>query len=346
MKNRKLFLFAAIVRVAMVTGQLAQAATFSAPVLFASGSTVGANVSGPDSIAVGNGSVWVRYVPSTTPSTNFSGTSTVVQYSTGGAIQNMYTLAGSVDGLKIDPSTGLVWALQNQDGDSQISIINPVAKTVTPYTYTPPVSATQGFDDVVFANNKIYLSYTNPVAGTDPVLQTLGGLSQPLSVTPIATYSASPSTLNDPDSLKQDSLGNLVLSSGDDGALNFFNGSGGFERALSITNNGNSVTGLDDSFFPTGGSGILYFTDTNTNGVYSVAASNLVAGSIFASVGGAKAIGQVDPGTGAFTPVITDGASNSAPHGIAFLATPEPGSAFLLAGGALLLLVSRFSSRR
>jgi hypothetical protein len=325
-----------------------QAAIFTSPTLFASGSAVGPNVSGPDSITVGNGSVWVSYVPGGTPSDNFTGTSTIVQYGLSGSILNTYTLPGSVDGLKINPSTGDVWALQNQDGNSRLSVINPGSKIITTYNYAPPVSGGQGYDDVVFSGGKTYLSYTNPSLGTDPVLQTLNGLTMPfLTVNTIASYSASPSTLNDPDSLKLDNHGNLVESSGADGALNFFDTSGNFQKAISITQSGNPVTGLDDSFFAPAGAGSIYFTDTATNGVYVVNASNLTADSIYAAVGSAHAIGFVDSATGAFTPVITDGASNPSPHGIAFVSTPEPSAgALLLIGIAIAILPRHLASFR
>jgi hypothetical protein len=277
--------------------------------------------------------VWVSYVASGTPSDNFTGTSTVVQYNLSGAILHTYTIAGSVDGLKINPSNGSIWALQNQDGNSRLSVIDPNTNSVATYNYAPPVSSTQGYDDVVFANNQVYLSYTNPSLSTDPVLQTMSDLSTPfLTVNPLATFNASPSTLTDPDSLKQDNQGNLVLSSGADGALNFFSPAGAFQKAISITQNGNPVTGLDDSIFTKAGRGLIYFTDTATNSVYVVDASNLTADSIYAAVGSAHAIGLVDPITGAFTPVITDGASNSSPHGMAFVSTPEPGTGILLLG--------------
>lgn len=318
------------------------AATFGNPTLFASGAAVGPNVSGPDSVTVGNGSVWVSYVPSGTSSSDFTGTSTVVQYSLSGSILNTYTLPGSVDGLKINPSTGAVWALQNQDGNSRLSVINPSNNSVTSYNYAPPVSGVQGYDDVVFNGNQVFLSYTNPSTGTDPVLQTLNGLITPfLTVNTIATYSASPSTLNDPDSLKMDNHGNLVESSGADGALNFFSTSGAFQKAISITQNGNPVSGLDDSIFTTAGSGLLYFADTANNTVYSVTASNLTADSIYASVGSAHSIGLVDPSSGAFTPLVTDGAANFSPHGLAFVSTPEPGTGVLLVGGIALAAFAR-----
>ena len=83
--------------------------------VFATGAAV--NGTAPDSVTTGNGSVWVEY-GNNADSTGAGGSSTIVQYSERtGAIQFQYSIAGSVDGLKIDPVTGVVWALQNQDGN-------------------------------------------------------------------------------------------------------------------------------------------------------------------------------------------------------------------------------------
>jgi hypothetical protein len=82
------------------------------------------NATGPDSITVGGGSIWVSYTNGA-DSTGLNGSSTVVQYDLNGSIRKTFTIAGSVDGLKIEPKTGLVWALQNQDGNSTLTLIDP-----------------------------------------------------------------------------------------------------------------------------------------------------------------------------------------------------------------------------
>jgi hypothetical protein len=113
------------------------AATLDSVSVFANGSAVGGTQ--PGSVTAGNGSVWIEY-GNGADSTGLSGSSTIVQYAAAtGAIQNTYSIAGSVDGLKIDSTTGLVWALQNQDGNSTLSLINPVTHTVSaPLSYASP----------------------------------------------------------------------------------------------------------------------------------------------------------------------------------------------------------------
>src|SRR5271165_6233761 len=130
------------------------AATLDSVSVFADGGAVGGMQ--PDSVTAGNGSVWIEY-GNGADSTGMGGSSTIVQYAAAtGAIQSTYSIAGSVDGLKIDPTTGLGWALQNQDGNSTLSLINPATHTVStplsyaspPYVYGP--NSGRGYDDVAF----------------------------------------------------------------------------------------------------------------------------------------------------------------------------------------------------
>ena len=72
----------------------------------------------PDSITLDNGFLWVAYTNGA-DSTGKSGHSTVVEYDPSGNVVQTYNIAGYVDGLKLNPVTGDIWALQNQDGNSK-----------------------------------------------------------------------------------------------------------------------------------------------------------------------------------------------------------------------------------
>jgi hypothetical protein len=155
----------------------AQAGPTASSSVLATGGPVGG--SQPDSVTIGDGSIWIEY-GNNADSTGAGGSSTIVQYSYGGTVQHTYTISGLVDGLKFNPVTGMVWALQNNDANATLSIINPTTQTVSgplrygpPYTYTMPGPLARGYDDVAFLGGKVYLSYTNPVSPTDPVLQIL-----------------------------------------------------------------------------------------------------------------------------------------------------------------------------
>jgi hypothetical protein len=109
--------------------------------------------SAPDSITTANGTFLVEYGDGA-DSTGAGGSSTIVQYDKAGNIEHTYTIAGSVDGLKYNPYTGQIWALQNQDGNSTLSLIDPVTHKVTgPLSYANP-SAMRGYDDVVFERHR------------------------------------------------------------------------------------------------------------------------------------------------------------------------------------------------
>lgn len=170
---------------------IAAAQTFHPYSIFATGTAVSAT--GPDSITVGNGSVWVSYTNGA-DSTGAFGSSTVVQYNLGGKVRHTYSIAGSVDGLKIEPQTDLVWALQNQDGNSALTLIDPLHGTTSSLQYAV-TSPSHGFDDVAFDGDKIFLSYTNPVLASDPTIQLLENRTSPLIVTPVLTWTRRASTL-------------------------------------------------------------------------------------------------------------------------------------------------------
>jgi hypothetical protein len=123
----------------------------------------------PDSIAVADDSIWVSY-SNGADSTGQAGSSTIVEYSLRGEALRTFSVRGSVDGLKIDPRTGLVWALQNQDGNSTLTLIDPDEGTQGPPIPYAVRSSTRGYDDVVFRGNRIFLSYTNPNVSDDPTI--------------------------------------------------------------------------------------------------------------------------------------------------------------------------------
>ena len=235
--------------------------------VFATGAAVGGT--GPDSITTGGGSVWVEYA-NTGVSTG-GGKSEIVQYSLAGAVQHKHEIAGLVDGLKVDPVTGMVWALQNQDGNSTLSLINPATHHVSnplkyaspPYVYGP--NSSRGYDDVAFLDGKVYLSYTNPVHPKDPVVQILDNGNNPsgtLTTTTILRASQTGIPTPDIDSLKSTPSGELVLTSEGDGPgtgnpfaeftlISHPGAANQTEKTVTVTNaKGQHATGMDDVLFP------------------------------------------------------------------------------------------------
>jgi hypothetical protein len=334
------------------------AQTVTSVSVFATGTAVGGTQ--PDSITDGNGSVWVEYGNGAV-STGGSGSSTIVQYSTSGAIEHSYSIAGLVDGLKFNPVTGIVWALQNNDGNSTLSLINPATGVVSaPLKYASPpfvygASSSRGYDDVAFLNGKVYLSYSNPVNPSDPVLQILPQGNTPsgtLTTTNILTaqqtnplFTSSTQNPPDIDSLKSTPSGQLVLTSEGDGLGPQWVTSDGRYTLVSnpgtpgqsVTNvrvtssAGVNVNAMDDVVFPGATSGTLYVADTGTNKVYAVTLTGLNPDTPIISLGSFDEVALVNPITGVVgAPLLT---GLTATHGLDFVAgVPEP------ATGSILLL--------
>lgn len=358
----------ALLPLAAALGLLQAEATYASPTLvslsvFASGTAVGGTQ--PDSVTAGNGSVWIEY-GNGADSTGAGGSSTIVQYNAAnGVIQHQYNISGLVDGLKIDPTTGLVWALQNNDANSTLSLINPTTHTVSaplsygpPYQYTTPGPLGRGYDDVAFDGSKVFLSYTNPTSPTDPVVQQLNQGHNPtgaLTTTNILT-NAQTGTNSDTDSLKALPNGSLVLTSEGDGPGSGSNGvitlisepgtAGQSVKNVLVTDgDGNNVQGMDDVLFPSATSGELFFTDGANNEVYEALVSGLDPNTPIASLASFGELGLVDLATGVATPFITGadvpGGILDDPHGIDFIPAPEPASLVLLGAACAGLLAFR-----
>jgi hypothetical protein len=304
--------------------------------VFATGAAVGGT--GPDSITDNGTSVWVEYANNSV--STGGGKSEIVQYSLGGAVEQKYEIAGSVDGLKVDPVTGIVWALQNQDGNSTLSLIDltthhvsgPLKYASPPYIYGSKSS--RGYDDVAFLDGKVYLSYTNPVHAKDPVLQILDNGNNPsgtLTTTNILTAGQTGIPVPDIDSLKSTPNGQLVLTSEGDGpgtgnpfaAFTLISHPGTAtqtEKTVAVTNaKGQAATGMDDVLFPSASSGTLYVSNTGNDTVVALKLTGLDLNTPIVSLGSFNEVALVNPLTGVVEHPLLTGLSS--PHGLDFIPT-------------------------
>ena len=341
----------------------AVAASFNVQV-FATGGAVGAT--SPDPVLFGDGSVWVAY-QNGADSAGASGSSTLVRYTPGGTVQQTWSIAGNVDGLRADPATGLIWAMQNNDGNSALTVINPITNATTAYSYGSSYtangnSAGRGFDDAAFLKGQVFMSETNPASGTDPVIVRLTtGLSSPLQIagilnstvtgTNLATGAAGSTTITDPDSLILTPAGDLALTGEADQTIVFVHNPGAANQTESFVSllgtNGQPISGNpDDTIFPTDTQGFIYVADTGANIVYRITATGLNPGSVYIDVG--DEFGSLDTSTGIVTPIFT----GVSPHGAEFVTfaaagIPEPASfGYGLAGLALCGGVIAYRRRR
>jgi hypothetical protein len=335
--------------------------------VFATGSAV--HSKGPDSITEGDGSVWVEY-GNGADSTGASGSSKIAEYSMSGSLEATYSIHGLVDGLKFNPATGKVWALQNNDGNATLSIIDPTTHTVLgplkyaspPYVYGP--SSGRGYDDVAFLGDKVYLSYTNPVNPTDPVLQILNNGNNPsgtLTTTTILTAQQTGISAPDIDSLKSTPNGDLVLTSEGDGPKTgnpigtytlISNPGAANQKVINVAVKdamGNPSEGMDDVIFPSKTSGWLYVAASTGNTVYKVQLADLDPNAPIIAlnggkIGGFNEIAVVNPKTGAVESSFLTGVAGL--HGMDFVAAPEPSTwAMLLIGFVGLGLAGRRAVR-
>ncbi len=308
----------------------------------------------PDSIVSMGSSVYIAYqnagevkdgsVPGIT--------NAVVQYDLSGTALKTYTVPGHVDGLLARSDTNTLWAMANEDGNPEMTVIDLTAGTQK--TYQPTVNPTAhggGYDDLQLLNGVVYVTASAPaVTGAAPtvvaltfnpngttfdVSPVLAGGAVGIDVTPSVGGAANPTfnmpvalNLTDPDSETIDPAGNLVIDSQADGKLVFIHNPGAAQTVSVLTltlysDKDGPIYPVDDTrFVPTPGptgSTFMLFTDAN-NTTYRVDAP-FKAGDAYSA--GQGQVMQLDVATGHLTPVVAGIGVASAlhdPHGMLFIA--------------------------
>ena len=145
----------------------------------------------PDSIAVVGNSVWVGYGNGGNPDGSNGAKSQIVEYSSAGKVKRNLTVTGHNDGLRLDPTTHQLWALQNEDANPNLVMIDPTTGITVPYTFADKPPHGGGYDDIVFTKEAVFLSASNPTLdakgnsiGPSIVRATLVAASHTVKVTP------------------------------------------------------------------------------------------------------------------------------------------------------------------
>ena len=116
----------------------------------------------PDSITFNSSAIFIGYGNGGAPNGMTATPSTIVEYDFNGNVLNQVFVPGHNDGLKINPQTGDLWSLQNEDGNATLVIFT--AQNLTPrqkyFLGTGPHGG--GYDDVVFLNGDVYISASSP----------------------------------------------------------------------------------------------------------------------------------------------------------------------------------------
>jgi hypothetical protein len=240
-----------------------------------------AGTSAADSVEVIGNDVYVGYGNGGAPDGSGGAVSTIAEYNSSGQLLNTTTVVGHNDGLRYDASTGQIWAIQNEDANTNVVLITPgtLAKSA-------PISLTSvnggGFDDALFQNGQAFLSASNPAnnpnAAPAIVSATLNGSNTAVTTTPALAGNASATLLNngttttlnlqDPDSLSQTIGGVAVLTSQGDSQLIFVNNLGTTNQSVGVLAlNGPMVD--DTAFGGTHGASLLV-VDKTTNVIYRI----------------------------------------------------------------------------
>jgi len=282
----------------------------------------------PDSITFNSTDVFVGYGNNVATDGSDGKSSTIVDYTRAGKVVQTFSVKGHNDGLKIDPSTGLLWAMQNEDANPSLAIIDPASGKQTVYSFGA-VPCGGGYDDIVFDGAEVFLSCSNPAknpnTGPAIVSVTLSGTNA--TVSPVLQGDASAVnkvtgktvTLNlqDPDSMILDPAGVLVLDSQADAELMFVTNPdtpGQTVTVLPITFFG-APAQLDDTVFPTTPVGTILVAARDAETVLAIKSSSFPPNSAFSATG--DTVSELDLSTGALSVVVNGPGGNS--HGMAFI---------------------------
>jgi hypothetical protein len=109
----------------------------------------------PDSIAGVGNSVWVAYGNNGNPDGSNGAKSQIVEYSSAGKVKRNLTVTGHNDGLRLDPTTHQLWALQNEDFNPNLVVIDPITGFTLQYIFADKPPHGGGYDDIVFTKGAV-----------------------------------------------------------------------------------------------------------------------------------------------------------------------------------------------
>jgi hypothetical protein len=235
-----------------------------------------------------------------------------------------------------------VWAIQNEDGNPNLVVINPRTTAAIAYTFPTPdnggTGTPGGYDDITFLRGKVYLTESNPdptSTGSAVVEVTLPrdpAVSNQVIVHQILANNATATDpsgqvehlfLSDPDSMTAHGNNLVFTSQADDVVLTIHNP--GPHQSVTVVHvqdaSANPVE-VDDTLFTPSSHGAILVVDSSGT-VYEITGPAVTRGLVLSSGDASQTLGTLDPKTGLFTPVITGFAGQ--PKGLAFLPAPSTG---------------------
>lgn len=273
-------------------------------------------ITGPDSLVVDNGFVYIDYQNTTAKDCTDQNSSTVVQYDMNGKMLKTYTVPGHSDGMRADPSTHLLWVTSCEDGNPKFVTIDPTSGTVTPYTF-PKTPHGGGYDDLCFLNGMVFIAASNPStnsAGVNvyPAIDKITLGSGKVNLTPVLMGNATATdlianaktTLNevDPDSMTVDTNGDLVLVDQGGSELVFLKNPGTPQQTVTRMPVGDQ---LDDTVWSPSTAGRLLVTDGTIGNTYWI---NAYPGTVYTQApddsGTVGFVGVINMSTGLIRPIV------------------------------------------
>ena len=294
-------------------------------------------LSAPDSIAVLRDHVFVGYGDGNKPDGSDGKKTQIVEYAMDGTVLYTYTVPGHSDGLKVDPSTHLLWALQNEDANANLVIINPKTHQQKLYTFGATLHG-GGYDDIVFSGCKVFISASNPAnnPNTGPAIVSARLEGSFVDVKPvlagnagaidIPTDAAVKLNLQDPDSMTLNPEGSLVLDSQADQELIIVGNPGLPDQSVLHlpltyrTASGLTPVEVDDTTFATSTEGFVLFADKGLNKVFALKKKAFSPGTAYTAADGGPFVGTIDLTTGIITPIVT---GLNGPGGLVFVDTTK-----------------------
>ncbi len=285
----------------------------------------------PDSIAVLDGHIFIGFGNNVSTTGSDGKSSTIVEYDFDGNVITTYSVKGHNDGLKPNYRTKRLWAMQNEDGNPNLVIINPANGSKKVYTFGPTPHG-GGYDDIAFQGDDAYFSASNPAHNPNsyPAIVRAELVGSKINVTPVLLGTATatniptdtPVTLNlqDPDSMAFDPLGDLVLDSQADAELIILHHPGAVDQTvyhLGLTLKGAPVQ-IDDTVWATQTHGVILVSDRDGETIYAISKDIFSPGAAYSAT--PTSVGRLNMDTGVITNVVTGMVS---PHGMAFIGEKE-----------------------
>jgi hypothetical protein len=282
----------------------------------------------PDSIVQWHDSIIVGFQNGVAKDGTDRKSSTIVEFSLSGNVKRMFQVPGHNDGLRVVGENDL-WALQNEDANPNLVVIDLRTGQATPYQFAPTPHG-GGYDDMVVKDGKVYITASNP--NLDAMGNSLGFpalvraslshgdvLLEPVfngtaSATDIPTGATVTLNLTDPDSMTIDPRGNIVVDSQADSELLFVRNPLTDEQTLgrlkitaSATGPGGATITLDDTAFAPHAKAFLLVTDVSGGVIYRIDAGTFgfEPGTAYSASDTLGLVGTLNLDNGFVTPIVT-----------------------------------------